>query len=194
MPEMKQAAVFLDRDGTINEEVGYLDDLGKLRIIPQAVQAIRLINGSGMLAVVVTNQSGVARGYFTEAFVVSVHARLQELLQERGAHLDAFLYCPHHPTEGTEPYRTCCLCRKPAAGMLQQAAGQWEIDLARSYMIGDTLNDMAAAEKAGVKGVLVRTGYGRDAERDLAAAPVKPVHIAADILAAVSWIMRDRVT
>ena len=156
----KVAAVFLDRDGTINEEVGYLDRLEKLRIYPEAFDAILLINQSGMKAVVISNQSGVARGYFDEAFVATVHERIQELLKEHGARIDRFYHCPHHPTEGMGAYRMACACRKPEAGMLIRAAQEMGIDLARSYMVGDMPKDIEAAGKAGTKGILVRTGYG----------------------------------
>jgi D,D-heptose 1,7-bisphosphate phosphatase len=156
----KTAAVFLDRDGTINEEVGYLDRLEKLKLYPEVFDAIRLINQSGMKAVVISNQSGVARGYFDEAFVETVHERIQSLLKDRGARIDRFYFCPHHPTEGIGIYRQVCSCRKPEAGLLLRAAREMGIDLSRSYMVGDISKDIEAAGKAGVKGILVRTGYG----------------------------------
>ncbi|MEK7374927.1 MAG: HAD family hydrolase, partial [Thermodesulfobacteriota bacterium] len=140
----KQAAVFLDRDGTINEEVGYLDRIEKLRLIPGAAEAIRLINESGMKAIVVTNQSGVARKFFDEASVDEVHARLRDMLRAEGAFLDGVYYCPHHPTEGRGDYLRTCDCRKPAPGLLLRAAEELQLDLARSYMVGDTLKDIEA--------------------------------------------------
>ena len=191
MPPLKKAAVFLDRDGTINEEVGYLDCLEKVALYPQTIRAIKLINESGMTSVVVTNQSGVARGYFTEDFVRETHRHLQELLASGGAHLDAFYYCPHHP-EGKGAYRRQCGCRKPEPGMLSAAAEELGLDLGRSYLIGDTLKDMEAAGKIGVKSVLVRTGYGGKAEEEISASGIGPVHVAKDILEAVRWIMKDR--
>ena len=160
--EVRKAAVFLDRDGTINEEVGYLDSLEKIRMIPEAFEAIRLINQSGMKAVVISNQSGVARGYFDEAFVETVHDRIQALLREHEARIDRFYYCPHHPTEGTGVYRTACTCRKPEAGLLLRASQEMGIELACSYMVGDMPKDIEAAGKAGAKGILVQTGYGGD--------------------------------
>jgi len=156
----KAAAVFLDRDGTINEEVGYLDSLEKLRMIPEAFAAIRLINQSGMKTVVISNQSGVARGYFDEAFVETVHGRIQALLKQHGARIDRFYYCPHHPTEGIGVYRKACPCRKPEAGLLLRASQEMGIELARSYMVGDMPKDIEAAGKAGAKGILVQTGHG----------------------------------
>ena len=181
------AAVFLDRDGTINEEVGYLSRMEQLRILPQTFEAIRLVNDAGMKAVVVTNQSGIARGYFTEEFVRSVHDRINELLAARGARIDGFYVCPHHPVYGNGIYKQECSCRKPKPGMLLRAAAEFNIDLSRSYMIGDMLKDIETGKKLGVKGILVRTGYGMNIVRtDM------PAYIAEDILEAVQWILKDR--
>ena len=189
----KNIAIFLDRDGTINEEVGYMDSLDKFKIIPCAYEAIRLINKSGMKAVVISNQAGVARGLFTEDFVKITHEYLQTALRKNGAYIDNFYYCPHHPTEGTEPYRQVCNCRKPAPGMLLQAAHDLNIDLKRSYLVGDRFNDMEAGKKMGVKGILVKTGFGQgllqDDGPDEATPENKPDFIAADILEAVKWIL-----
>ncbi|MGD0278982.1 MAG: HAD family hydrolase [Smithella sp.] len=189
----KNTAVFLDRDGTINEEVGYLDSLDKLKIIPRAYKAIRLINESGMKAVVISNQAGVARGLFTEDFVKMINEYLQTALRQKGAYIDNFYYCPHHPTEGLEPYRQVCECRKPAPGMLLQAAQDLNIDLTKSYLVGDRFNDMEAAKIAGVKGILVKTGFGQgllqDDGPDRATPQNEPDFIAADILEAVKWIL-----
>ncbi len=216
----KQAAVFLDRDGTINEEVGYLDRIEKLRLIPGAAEAIRLINESGMKAIVVTNQSGVARKFFDEASVDEVHARLRDMLRAEGAFLDGVYYCPHHPTEGRGDYLRTCDCRKPAPGLLLRAAEELRLDLARSYMVGDTLKDIEAGTRAGAQGILVRTGYGEEAAAELVpdeeprkngdmmphrvpiekagaqgeTAIVRPVHITGDILDAVRWLLKDRKT
>ena len=214
----RRAAVFLDRDGTINEEVGYLDRMEKLQLIPGAAEAIRLINASGMKTVVVTNQSGVARGIFTESFVAETHARLGEMLRAEGASLDGIYYCPHHPTEGRGDYLRVCECRKPAPGLLLRAAAELHLDPARSYMVGDTLKDIEAGGRAGAQGILVRTGYGEEAAAELGpdekplkngdmmphrvpiekggaqgeTGIVRPVHIAGDILAGVQWILRNR--
>ncbi len=194
---MKQnTAIFLDRDGTINEEVGYLDSLEKLRIIPAAFEAIRLINLGGMKAVVITNQAGIAKGLFTEAFVQQTHTYLQAQFQQKGAKIDAFYYCPHHPTDGGPPYQQICNCRKPAPGLFLQAARDMDIDLTASYMIGDRYRDMEAARGAGVKGVLVKTGYGTDiltnTGPDQETPEGKPDFIAEDILQAVQWILGNR--
>jgi histidinol-phosphate phosphatase family protein len=192
----KNAAVFLDRDGTINEEVGYLDSIDKLNLFPNAAEAIRLINKSGMKAVVMTNQSGVAKGYFTEEFVREVHGRIQGMLREKGAFIDAFYYCPHHQTDGIGVYLQSCACRKPGAGMLIEAAKELDIDLPRSYTVGDMLKDIQVAHTVGATGILVKTGYGINTiENDLASESseiCQPSYIAEDILDAVKWIMKDR--
>jgi len=192
----KNTAVFLDRDGTINEEVGYLDSLDKLKIIPSAYEAIRLINESGMKVVVISNQAGVARGFFTEDFVKLTHEHLQTALRQQGATIDNFYYCPHHPTEGIEPYRKDCNCRKPAPGMLLRAVQDLNIDLTRSYLVGDRFNDMEAGKKIGVRGILVKTGFGQsllqDDGPDEATPENKPDFIAADILEAVKWILKNK--
>jgi D,D-heptose 1,7-bisphosphate phosphatase len=192
----KNIAVFLDRDGTINEEVGYLDSLDKLKVIPSAYEAIRLINESGMKAVVISNQAGVARGLFTEDFVKITNEHLQTALRQKRAYIDNFYYCPHHPTEGIGIYLQPCNCRKPAPGMLFNAAQELNIDLTRSYLVGDRFRDMEAGKKVGVKGILVKTGYGQDLLQDdgpdRETAEAKPDFIAADILEAVKWILKDR--
>ena len=192
----KNIAIFLDRDGTINEEVGYLDRADKLAMIPAAFEAIRLINESGFKAVVITNQAGVAKGLFTEAFVRQTHEQLQAALKQKGAAIDAFYYCPHHPTEGPPPYRLVCDCRKPAPGLFFQAAREMGIDLTRSCMIGDRYRDVEAAHRAGVKGVLVKTGYGMNVldnnGPDQETPEGKPDYVADNILQAVQWILRNR--
>jgi len=189
----KYRAVFLDRDGTLNEEVGYLDSAGKLQMIPEAFEAVRRINESGMKAVVVTNQAGVAKGLFSEKFVRDVNDRIQGLFIEYGALIDRFYYCPHHPSEGADPYRKICDCRKPEPGLLQQAAQDLDIDLARSYMIGDHLRDVETARRVGAKGILVTTGHGADQLKTSGiTAANQPDYVAKNILEAVDWILKDR--
>jgi histidinol-phosphate phosphatase family protein len=193
----EKTAIFLDRDGTINDEVGYLDSADKLRIIPAAFEAVRLINASGMKAVVISNQAGVAKGLFTEEFVRKINGQIQSALLAQGALIDRFYFCPHHPTEGIDPYRLICDCRKPEPGMLHQAAADLNIDLARSYVIGDRLRDVETAHRAGAKGVLVMTGYGHDLMQetgpDRANELNQPDYVAQDILEAVHWILKNRI-
>ena len=168
---MPREAVFLDRDGTIIEEVNYLSSPELVRLIPGAAGAIRTWNDAGVLVVVVTNQAGVARGYFPESRVREVHEHLSELLAEHGAHIDAYFHCPHHPTEGVGEYRVACNCRKPKPGLLLTASRELDIDLSRSWMIGDKLCDAEAGAAAGCRTMLVRTGHGRDLPPEIEAAP-----------------------
>jgi D-glycero-D-manno-heptose 1,7-bisphosphate phosphatase len=157
---MGTPAIFLDRDGTLSHEVGYVNHLSRFRLLPMAADAVRLINGSGRLAVLVTNQAGVARGYFPESLIHEVHAHLRETLAASDARLDAILFCPHHPTAGEPPYRQDCGCRKPRPGLLRQAEREMGADLARSWMIGDRHGDLALAWSVGARAAMVRTGYG----------------------------------
>ncbi|MBT8490641.1 MAG: D-glycero-beta-D-manno-heptose 1,7-bisphosphate 7-phosphatase [Deltaproteobacteria bacterium] len=185
---MKNAAVFLDRDGTINEEVKYLSRLEQLNLFPFTFEAIRMINESGMKVVLITNQSGVARGFFNEDFLDTVHVRINELLGEKGAHIDRFYYCPHHPIYGKGPYKVDCDCRKPKPGMIMKAMEELQIDPARSYIIGDMVRDLQTGHNAGIKkAILVKTGYGENiVQADMA------TYVANNILDAVTWIMKDR--
>ncbi len=187
---MTRRAVFMDRDGTISEEVGYVNHLSRYRLLPNALEAIRLLNRAGFLAIVTTNQSGVARGYFSEALVDQVHDRLRGLLGEAGARLDAIYYCPHHPNEGEPPFRADCDCRKPRPGMIRRAARDHDVDLSRSYAIGDTRADIEAGAAAGVPGILVLTGYGRGlVEHQGDRMRVAPLAVREDLLDAVRFIL-----
>jgi histidinol-phosphate phosphatase family protein len=184
--------VFLDRDGTICEEIGYLSSPDQVRLIPGVGEAIRLLNEQGMKCVVVTNQSGIARGFFSEERLAEIHRELLRLLWADGAILDAIYFCPHHPTEGRAPYCRPCGCRKPASGLILRAASELGLDLKRSYCVGDRLADLECGKRVGAKGVLVLTGYGReealangsDAERS-------PSCVVPDLREAVRWILKD---
>jgi len=181
----------MDRDGTVAEEVGYVNHVSRVRLLPGSAQAIQRIREAGFLAVVVTNQSGVAREYFEETLVGRVHERLAELLTREGAALDAIYYCPHHPREGEPPYRRECDCRKPQPGLLTLAAAERQIDLARSYMVGDGIVDVGAGASVGATTILVLTGYGRGLlEHRRSRWTVQPDHIAEDLPSAVSWILQ----
>ena len=155
-----RAAVFLDRDGTLAHEVGYVNHPSRFRLYPWAVDAVRMINQAGLLAVVVTNQAGVARGYFPESVIQEVHAAMTAAMASGGAKLDGIYYCPHHPEVGEAPYRLDCDCRKPRPGLLRRAAAELGADLARSFVVGDRHGDLALAWSVGARGVLVKTGYG----------------------------------
>lgn len=185
-------AVFLDRDGNVCEDVGYLGDPSKLVVFPYAAEAVRRLNESSMLAILVTNQSGVARGLFGEDAVLQVHDRLERELARGGARLDGIYYCPHHPTIGQPPYRLSCECRKPRPGMLVRAAADHDIDLSKSFVVGDKYSDVRLAHEAGARAVLVRTGYGRgEWEYDRATWPRQPEHVAETLEDAVEWILDE---
>ncbi|HEX7086786.1 MAG TPA: HAD family hydrolase [Vicinamibacterales bacterium] len=157
-------AVFLDRDGTLIEERGYLHDPDRVALFPATAPAIVRLRAAGFAIVVVTNQAGVARGLFGEDAVRRVHARLDALLGPAGAAPDAYYYCPHHPDGAVEAYRRVCACRKPAPGMIERAARDLGLDVVRSFVVGDKWIDVELANRAGARGMLVRTGYGADAD------------------------------
>ena len=157
---MSRDAVFLDRDGTLIEEVNYLAHPEQVRLIPGAADAVRALNAAGVLVVVVTNQAGVARGYFPEARLAAA-----------GVTLNAVYHCPHHPTAGLGRYRVDCDCRKPKPGLLLAAARELDIDLSRAWMIGDKPCDAGAGRAAGCRTLLVRTGHGRELPEDVGAVP-----------------------
>ena len=187
---MRRRAVFMDRDGTILDEVGYVNHVDRVRLLARSAPAVRRVNASGLQAVVVTNQAGVARGYFPEWLVDDVHERLRSLLADEGARLDGIYYCPHHPEVGGEAYRKDCDCRKPRTGMLLRAAEEMGIDLASSYVVGDTVKDVEAGCAVGAVTVLVLTGYGRgELELHSHRWRHRPHHVAGDLLDAVEWIL-----
>jgi D-glycero-D-manno-heptose 1,7-bisphosphate phosphatase len=180
----RRPAVFLDRDGTLIEEAGFLDRLERVRFFPYSVDAVRLLNRAGFALVVVTNQSGIARGFFDDEFVRATHRHISTVLAAGGARVDGFYYCPHHPEGTVERYRQACACRKPGPGLLLSAAADHQIDLARSFVVGDRASDANLAAAVGAASVLVRTGYGADGES-------APTAITANLRAAVSGILRQ---
>lgn len=176
--------MFLDRDGTISEEVGYLNHVSRFRILPRVAESIRRLNEARLPVIVVTNQSGVGRGYFPELLVHTVHTLMTQQLEAAGARLDAIYYCPHTAADA-------CNCRKPMPGMLESAARDHAIDLHRSFVIGDRLGDIELARRVGARSILVRTGYGEGEYLWNAAKwPVQPEFVAADLADAVHWILR----
>ena len=178
-------AVFLDRDGTINEEREYLHRIDEFAFIPGVPEAIRRLKEAGFLVIVVTNQSGIGRGYYDEDALCALHRHLDAELARSGTAIDAYYFCPHHPSHAEGDYRRACSCRKPLPGMLLQAAADFGVDLAASYMIGDKLADVEAGRAAGCRPVLVRTGYGAAAEPRLS--PDVPCHD--DLSAAVTALL-----
>lgn len=185
----RSKAVFIDRDGTISEDKHFLKDPDDLELIPGSTKGIKMLNKMGYKIIVVTNQSGVARGYFSEDSVKTVNARLKELLKTGGAHIDALYYCPHHPTDGIPPYKGDCECRKPATGMIDSAVSDFNIDPSVSYVVGDKLVDIELAHRAGAKGILVKTGYGnKEIKRLSEESQITPDYIAENLLEAATWI------
>ena len=189
MNDLKRA-VFLDRDGTINEEKDYLHRIADFAFLPGAPEAIRRLQDAGFLVIVVTNQSGVARGYFDEAAVHALHEHIQQQFAGYGTRIDAFYHCPHHPIEGVGEYRVNCDCRKGSPGMLLQAAREYDIDLSCSFMIGDKLADIEAGRAAGCRAILVRTGYGTG-EEPRVVAKFPGTTVCRDLVTAVEVILRD---
>lgn len=188
---MTRRAIFMDRDGTVCEEVGYVNHVSRLRLLPRSAEAIRLANGVGFQTVVVTNQAGVARGYFTEDLVEEAHDRMRRLLAEDGARVDGIYYCPHHPEVGGPRYHKDCDCRKPRPGMFLRARDEMGIDLESSYVVGDSARDIQAGDRIGATTVLVLTGYGRgELEHQSAGWKVRPTQACEDLLEAVRWILQ----
>jgi len=180
----------MDRDGTVCEEVGYVNHVDRLRLIEGSAEAIQKANRAGFQTVLVTNQAGVARGYMSEELVGETHDRLRDLLADHDARLDGIYYCPHHPDVGPSRYHKACDCRKPEPGMLLRARDEMGIDLGGSYVIGDSIKDVQTAKRVGASGILVLTGYGRgQLEYQSAAWPVRPDHVAENLLEAVNWIL-----
>lgn len=184
-PQAMRPAVFLDRDGTIAEEVGYLNHASRFRMFPFAAAAIRRLNEAGLPVVIVSNQSGVGRGYFPESLVRTVNDLMIELLAASNAHVDAIYYCPHTSADN-------CDCRKPKTGMLDRAAREHSLDFARSFVVGDRYGDIELARRAGAKGILVRSGYGEgELAWHSAKWPSQPDFVAEDLSKAAEWILRQ---
>jgi D-glycero-D-manno-heptose 1,7-bisphosphate phosphatase len=189
---MKRPALFMDRDGTVSEEVGYVNHPSRFRVFPYSAEAIKLLNDNGWLAILVTNQAGVARGYFSEDVIVQVHERLRRDLESVSARLDAIYYCAHHPSVGEPPYRLDCDCRKPKTGLIDRATKDFPIDLERSWMVGDRYGDIELARNAGLHSAFVLSGYGRgEWEYQRAAWKLEP-EVVGDTLLDVARIIIER--
>lgn len=184
-------AVFLDRDGTLIHDVGYLSRREDVRWFPSAIDAVRLLNRAGFLVCVTTNQGGVGLGFYSEDFVRRVHDELSAVVEAAGGRIDGWFYCPHHPLAVTEALRVECDCRKPKPGMIRQATRQFEIDLARSFVVGDKSADVGLASAAGARGILVRTGYGEAELQRFGGEVPGAAHVAYTVMDAVSWILRE---
>ena len=179
-------AVFLDRDGTIVEDVGYISSPQQLNFIPGSIEAIKKLNAAGYKVIVITNQAGVARGIVTEDMLQTIDKVMHRQILNGGAHLDGLYYCPHHPEHGVYPYKQACECRKPHTGLIKKAIKDHDLDLSLSFMIGDKASDIEAGKKAGVKTAFVLTGYGTTEKDEL---KNKPDHIAKNLSEAVKWVL-----
>jgi D-glycero-D-manno-heptose 1,7-bisphosphate phosphatase len=187
---MKHRAIFIDRDGTLNDEAGYINETAQFRLFDFSAEAVRLINDANWLAIVATNQSGIARGVFTEDFLRQLHSQMESSLLEKGARLDAIYYCPHHPEFGEPRYRRDCDCRKPRPGMIERAARDFDLELKECFVVGDSYRDIETGHFAGARGVMVMTGHGREEYlRQHESWPRPPEHIAVNLLEAVKWIL-----
>jgi D-glycero-D-manno-heptose 1,7-bisphosphate phosphatase len=183
-------AVFLDRDGTLIEECGYLDRLDLLTVFPWTADALRLLKRAGFATVVITNQAAIGRGIIDEAFLGDVHRELSARLERGGAVIDRYYYCPHVADAKEDQYRLVCRCRKPEPGMVEQACRDMDLDPSRSVMVGDRWLDVACGRAAGTRTILVRTGHGAHK------AEVPPGSLRADailnnLMEAAGWILRN---
>ena len=185
-----QIAAFLDRDGTLNEEVNFVRRPEELELLPDAAASVRALNERGIIVCIISNQSGVARGFLTEEDLVPIHTKLERELDRSGAWIDRIYYCPHHPTEGIPPYNIVCTCRKPETGMLHQAAQEFGLDLRQCFVVGDRIVDIQAGRAAGATTILVMTGYGPHALKECRENDVVPDFIAADIAEASNIIVQ----
>jgi D-glycero-D-manno-heptose 1,7-bisphosphate phosphatase len=185
---MNRTGIFLDRDGTINEESDYLSSPLDLHLIPGAAEAIREANESGFKVVIITNQSGIARGILTEERLSEIHSALVSTLAAEHATIDGIFYCPHHPDFGEPPYRAACDCRKPGTGMIDAAVKRFGIDIGKSFVIGDRMIDVQTGNNSGATSILVLTGYGRQ-ELELCRLNSVPIgHVAEDLLDAIHYV------
>jgi D-glycero-D-manno-heptose 1,7-bisphosphate phosphatase len=187
---MKKRAVFLDRDGTINKDVGYPNSYDMLEIYPYSFEAIRKINTAGMAAVIVTNQSGIGRGFIEEKNLHEIHRKMCLDFARQQARFDGIYYCPHYEHSESPEYRKDCSCRKPNTGMAQQAVQDLNINTEKSYMIGDKLEDILFGINIKATPILVLTGFGSSSLAKLREKRVDPAYVAQNLLDAVNWIIR----
>lgn len=182
----KSKAVFLDRDGTIIEDSGYISSPDQVKFIPGSIEAIKKLNEAGYKVVIISNQAGIARGLLSENMLQTIDKIIHRQVLSGGGHIDASYYCPHHPEHGVYPYKQICECRKPHTGLIKQAVREKNIELAGSFMIGDKSSDVETGKCAGIKTIFVRTGHGKNEEKGL---KEKPDHIADNLPAAVKWLL-----
>lgn len=186
---MKKPAVFIDRDGTLNEQMGYINHISRFVLLPGAAEAIKLLNSNQYLVIIVSNQSGVARGYFPIELVDEVHDHMRNLLEKEDAFIDGIFFCPHYAKGIVPEYSIDCDCRKPKTGLIEKACSEFDVDMENSYVIGDRYSDIELALRLNMKGVLVTTGYGLgDMDYVFPRLSYQPVYIAENLLNAVRWI------
>ena len=186
----KRPAVFFDRDGTLIADKGYLNHPSQIKLFFQTAEVLKNLRKAGFYIFVVTNQSGVARGYFPEAQVKKVHQKLRRMLKVKGAKVDAFFYCPHHPQGKVKSFSKKCDCRKPSPGMVKQALKRYPVDLKKSYVVGDKMDDVLLARNAKVAaGLLVRTGNGRKSELEFKKLKLKNSAVVSNLAQAAQWIL-----
>jgi len=189
--DVKKPAVFIDRDGTVNEQMGYINHLSRFTMFPSVAEAIKLLNSQQYLTIIVSNQSGVARGYYPIELVNEVHAHMKTLLEKAGAIIDGIFFCPHYAKGSVPEYSIQCNCRKPKTGLIEKACDAFDIDMKNSYVIGDRYSDIELAVRLDIEGILVTTGYGLgDLEYVFPRLSFSPAYIAKDLLHAVRWIIK----
>jgi len=188
-------AVFIDRDGTINEQRGYINHISQFVLLPGVGKAISLLNKNNHTVVITSNQSGVARGYFPIQLVKEIHELMEQKLTKDNAHIDRIYFCPHHPDGVVPEYSRECDCRKPNTGLIKKAKAELDIDMETSYVIGDRLLDIEFAKNANLPGILVLTGYGKgELKYVVPHKSIKPAYVAEDLLRAVQWILKQEKT
>jgi len=185
-------AVFIDRDGTVNQQLGYINHISRFILLPNVGEAISLLNKHDRLVFITSNQSGVARGYFPIELVHEIHEQMISMLTNENACIDGIYFCPHHPSGELLEYKKACKSRKPDIGFIETAQREFDIDMGKSYVIGDRWLDIAFAHNAGLPGILVRTGYGRG-EWEYVTPPsgISPAYVAENLLEAVRWLLRQ---
>ncbi|MGB8951896.1 MAG: HAD family hydrolase [Candidatus Aminicenantales bacterium] len=188
---MKKRAVFFDRDGTLNDDVGYPKSFDQIRIYSFSYEAVRKAKEAGLLAVIVTNQSGIGRGLLTEKNLSDIHQKLRVSFAAQNVFFDGIYFCPHYALSSSPRYRKDCICRKPEIGMAIRAATDLQIDLKRSYVIGDKVEDILFGINIQASPILVLTGYGQEARQKLEELQVRPSYIAQNVLEAVHWILDE---
>ena len=189
-PSKKRPAVFLDRDGTLIHDAGYLNRHSQVKFFPDSVKALKLLRKAGFYLFIVSNQSGAARGYFPESSIRKVHRHIQSWLNSKGARIDRFFYCPHYPEGKVKSLSWVCACRKPNPGMILEASKKYPVDLKRSYAVGDKMDDLLLARNARLAGgFLVRTGKGRESEKQLKIHPVRNSVVVSGLLGAAKVIV-----